>query len=70
MYAVLIPVPLWVAASTAAMAASVPRHIRQALEQLAEELLGSRLIAPVLDENIEDMTIPIYRPPEVVTSPR
>jgi hypothetical protein len=67
MYAVLIPVALWVAASTAAMAASVPWHIRQALEELAEELLGSRLIAPMLDENIEDMTILIYPPPEVVT---
>jgi hypothetical protein len=44
-----------------------PRNILAALEQLAEELLGRVLIPPTLDENIQDMTVLIHRPPQVVS---
>src|SRR5262249_46382765 len=42
-----------------------PRHVGQALEQLAEELLCGRLVAPALDQDIKDVSILIYGPPEI-----
>jgi hypothetical protein len=43
-----------------------PRHILAALEQLPEELLGRVLVPPTLDQDIQDMTVLIHCPPEVV----
>src|SRR5262245_10199805 len=43
-----------------------PRHILAALEQLAEEFLGRMLVPPTLDQDIQDMTVLIYHPPEIV----
>src|SRR5687768_14997990 len=43
-----------------------PRHIPAALEQLAEEFLGRVLVPPTLDQDIQDMTVLIHRPPEIV----
>ncbi len=46
-----------------------PGAILQALEQLAEEALGSLSIAMALHQNIQDMTILIHGPPQVVNLP-
>lgn len=42
------------------------RHIRQPLEEFAEELLRCRLIATALDQDIEDMAVLIRGPTEIV----
>src|SRR2546427_646097 len=43
-----------------------PRHVHQALEQLAEELLRGPLVAPALDQDIEDVPGLLHGPPEIV----
>jgi hypothetical protein len=43
-----------------------PRNILAALEQLAEEFLGRLLVPPTLDQDIQDMTILIHCPPQIV----
>ena len=43
-----------------------PWHVRQAFEELAEELLGRLLIPPTLDEDIEHMAVLIHRSPQVM----
>ena len=42
------------------------RHIREALEQLAKELLGRLLVATALHQDIEDVVVLIHRPPQVM----
>src|SRR5215212_8924944 len=42
------------------------RHVRQAFEQLAEELLGGPLVPPTLDQDIQDVPVLIYGPPQIV----
>jgi hypothetical protein len=42
-------------------------HIRQALEELPEELLRGPLVTPTLDEDIQDVVVLIYRAPQVMT---
>ena len=42
------------------------RHIGEALEQLAKELLGCLLVPPALPQNIEDVVILIDGPPQVM----
>jgi hypothetical protein len=44
-----------------------PRHVGQALQQFAKELLRGLSIPPPLYENIQDMAVLIHRPPEIVT---
>src|SRR5215475_10168859 len=41
-----------------------PRHILQALQQLAEKLLRRLFVAAALHQNIQDMIVLIYRPPQ------
>ena len=43
-----------------------PRHVLQALQQLAEELLGGLLVPTALRQNVEHRAILIDRPPQVV----
>jgi hypothetical protein len=43
-----------------------PWHIGQALEQLAEELLGGGLVPARLDQDIEDVAVLIHGPPQIV----
>jgi hypothetical protein len=43
-----------------------PRHIPQALQQLAEESFRRVLVPPALHQDIEDMAILIDRPPQIV----
>jgi DNA invertase Pin-like site-specific DNA recombinase len=43
-----------------------PWHIRQALEELPEELLRGPLVTPTLHQDIEDIVVLIHRSPEVV----
>ena len=43
-----------------------PRNILAALEQLAEEFLGRVFVPQPLDQDIQDMTVLIHRPPQVV----
>ena len=43
-----------------------PRYIPQALEQLAQELLRRLLIAPALDQDIEDVVVLIDGAPQVM----
>src|SRR5262245_47069494 len=42
------------------------RNILAALEQLVEELLGRMLIPPMLDQEIQAMTVLIHGPPQIV----
>jgi hypothetical protein len=42
-----------------------PREIHQALKELSEELLRGSPVAPRLDQNIEDVTLLLHRPPEM-----
>jgi hypothetical protein len=42
------------------------RHVRQALEQLAEELLGRPLIPAALHQAIQHAPLLIHRPPQIV----
>ena len=41
-------------------------HIGEALEQLAKELLCGLVVAPTLDENVQDVVVLIHRAPEIV----
>jgi hypothetical protein len=41
------------------------RHICQSLEVLPKDLVGRRLITPVLDHDVEDIPLLIHGPPEV-----
>src|SRR5712692_10697046 len=43
------------------------RHVRQALEQLTEELLRRALIAAALDQDVQHVALLIHGLPEVVT---
>ena len=43
-----------------------PRYIPQALEQLAKKLLRRVLIAPALDQNVEDVIVLVDRAPEAM----
>jgi hypothetical protein len=43
-----------------------PRHVAQALQQLAKEALGSPLVAPVVDQHIEHVPVLINGSPEIV----
>jgi hypothetical protein len=43
-----------------------PRNILAALEPLTEECRGRGLVPPTLDQDIQDTTVLIHRPPEVV----
>jgi hypothetical protein len=43
-----------------------PRRIGQPLQELAEESLRRRLVPPALHQDIEDMTILIHGPPQVM----
>src|SRR5262245_18674058 len=45
-----------------------PRDIPQALEQLAKQLLRRVLIAPALDQNVEDVIVLVDSAPEVRAS--
>ena len=47
-----------------------PRHIGKAFEQLAEKLLRGVLVAPTLDENVEDVVVLINSPPQIKQVPR
>jgi hypothetical protein len=42
------------------------RYIPQALEQLAKELLGGLLIAPALDQNVEDVVVLVDSAPQIM----
>jgi len=44
-----------------------PRHVRQAFEQLAKELLRGLLVSPALHQDVEPMALLINGPPQVVT---
>ena len=46
-----------------------PRDIPQALEQLAKELLRRVLIAPALDQDIEDVVVLVDSTPQVMALP-
>src|SRR5262245_54217972 len=46
-----------------------PRHIGEAFEQLAKEFLCILLVAPTLDENVQDVVVLIHRTPQVMTLP-
>jgi hypothetical protein len=43
-----------------------PWHIGEAFEQLAKELLRGLLVAPTLDENVQDVVVLIHRTPQVM----
>ena len=43
-----------------------PRHIGKAFEQLAEKLLRGLLVAPTLDENVQDDNVLVHGPPQIV----
>jgi hypothetical protein len=43
-----------------------PRNVRQALEQLAEELLRRLLVTLALYKNVEDIPLLVHRSPEIV----
>jgi hypothetical protein len=43
-----------------------PWDVRQALEQLADELLRGLLVAPALHENVQDGNVLIHRPPQIM----
>ena len=43
-----------------------PRHVLQALEQLAEELLGGHRVSAWLDQDVEHIAVLIDRAPQVV----
>ena len=43
-----------------------PGHIGEAFEQLAKELLCGLLVAPTLDENVQDVVVLIHRTPQVM----
>jgi hypothetical protein len=43
-----------------------PRHILQALQQLAEKLLRRLFVASALHQNIQDIIVLIHRPPQVM----
>ena len=43
------------------------RHVGQALEELAEELLRGLLVPPALHQDIEHVPVLIHRPPQIVT---
>jgi hypothetical protein len=45
------------------------RHVRQALEQLAEELLRGPLVAAALPQDIENVAFLIDGPPQIVMLP-
>ena len=45
------------------------RHVRTALQQLAEELAGCAFVAPALHQEIEDSAILVDCPPEIVPVP-
>jgi hypothetical protein len=45
------------------------RHIHQALEQLADERLGSLCVPTTLDQNVEDVAVLIHGPPEIMALP-
>ena len=42
------------------------RHIGEAFEQLAEKLLRGLLVAPTLDENVQDVVVLINSPPQIM----
>jgi hypothetical protein len=44
-----------------------PWHVREPLEQLADECLGSLCIPPMLHEHVEEMSVLIHRPPQIMT---
>src|SRR5262249_41149014 len=46
-----------------------PRHILQALEQLAEKLLRRLFVAAALHQNIQDIIVLIHGPPQVMAFP-
>ena len=46
-----------------------PRYIPQALEQLAKALLRRVLIAPALDQNVEDVVVLVDSAPQVMVLP-
>src|SRR4029453_4146193 len=46
-----------------------PRHILQALQQLAEKLLRRLFVASALHQNIQDIIVLIHRPPQVMAFP-
>jgi hypothetical protein len=43
-----------------------PGHVGQPLEELTEELLCRLLVAPPLDEDVQDIVVLIHRPPQVM----
>src|SRR5215831_13226671 len=43
-----------------------PWHVLQPLEQLAKALLGRLLVAPLLDEDVQDVVVLIHRAPQVM----
>src|SRR5215475_4726822 len=43
-----------------------PRHILQALQQLAEKLLRRLFVAAALHQNIQDIIVLIHRPPQIM----
>jgi hypothetical protein len=46
-----------------------PRHVGQALQQFANELLGCSFIPPPLRERIQNVAVLIHRLPEVTAWP-
>jgi hypothetical protein len=46
-----------------------PRDVRRALEELAEELLRGLLVAPALDQNVEDVVVLVDSAPQVMALP-
>src|SRR5262249_44494287 len=44
-------------------------HVLQSLEQLAKELLRCVLIAPALDQNVEDVVVLVDSAPQVMALP-
>jgi hypothetical protein len=45
------------------------RHIREPLEELAEEPFGCGFVPELLDQDVKDVTVLIHRPPETVALP-
>ena len=45
-----------------------PRHVLQALEEFAEELLGGQRVSAWLDQDVEDVAVLVDGPPQVVTT--
>src|SRR5262249_59189075 len=43
-----------------------PWHVLHPLEQLAKELLCRLLVAPLLDEDVQDVVVLIHRTPQVM----